>query len=128
MLGRLFREAYRASGELGHDWLGAEHLLVGLLETEVAGQALHTCGITREAVLTDISELPAKYQRKRLDGVEAGIRLETGEMKEVLDRRLPRCCEAASPRYWIRDQLGRSRDRPSTCQRDSQRNSYLLDR
>jgi ATP-dependent Clp protease ATP-binding subunit ClpA len=86
MMDRLLRESYKASEALGHDWLGAEHLLVGLLETELAGQALHTCGLTREALLTDISRLPADYQRRRLNGVAAGIRVETADMKEVLAR------------------------------------------
>lgn len=83
---RLRRETYKASEELGHDWMGAEHLLVGLLATEVAGKALAMCGLTREAVLTDISELPADYQRDRLDKAAPGIRIETSDMKEVLTR------------------------------------------
>jgi hypothetical protein len=40
---------------LGHNYLGTEHLLVGLcLEDTAAGRALAVAGVTREAVLADV--------------------------------------------------------------------------
>ena len=51
-------QAVRASSDLGHDWVGTEHTLLGLVRAEesLAAQILHKLGFTpdnlRDAVVT----------------------------------------------------------------------------
>ncbi len=55
-------QAHRASAELGHDWVGTEHTLLGLIRVEDAPAAriLHNLGCTsrglQEAVATEVTE------------------------------------------------------------------------
>lgn len=51
--------AKRLSGHLGHDYIGTEHLLYGLLAEEkgVAAKALYSLGLTKEAVEEAIKEV-----------------------------------------------------------------------
>lgn len=49
---RVIERAQEESRALGHDWLGTEHLLLGLVEDRgVGGQVLRFLGIERQAVL-----------------------------------------------------------------------------
>src|ERR1700761_184446 len=58
-------QARRASADLGHDWVGTEHLLLGLIRTEDsrAAQLLRNLGFTsdelRETVKTEIADRSA---------------------------------------------------------------------
>ncbi|MHA6760979.1 Clp protease N-terminal domain-containing protein [Streptacidiphilus sp. PAMC 29251] len=58
-------QALRASADLGHDWVGTEHSLLGLIRTEqgLAAQILRTLGFTpdelRETVKAEITERSA---------------------------------------------------------------------
>ncbi|MBO8190205.1 hypothetical protein ITI46_00500 [Streptomyces oryzae] len=60
------QEASRASADLGHDWVGTEHSLLGLIRAEAspAAQILRTLGFTseglHETVKAGIAERPAK--------------------------------------------------------------------
>jgi hypothetical protein len=55
-------QAHRASAELGHDWVGTEHTLLGLIRTEqgLAAQILRNLGFTadelRDTVKSEITE------------------------------------------------------------------------
>jgi ATP-dependent Clp protease ATP-binding subunit ClpA len=55
-------QAHRASAELGHDWVGTEHTLLGLIRTEqgLAAQILRNLGFTadelRETVKSEITK------------------------------------------------------------------------
>ncbi len=57
------RFAQEAATELGHNYLGSEHLLLGLLRegSGVAASALSDAGITEEAVLRSLSEMMDSY-------------------------------------------------------------------
>ncbi|WP_415936682.1 Clp protease N-terminal domain-containing protein [Streptomyces sp. 039-1] len=58
-------EARRASADLGHDWVGTEHTLLGLIRTEdsPAARILRSLGFTpdelRETVEAEVAECPA---------------------------------------------------------------------
>ena len=59
-----------AADELGHEWLGPEHLLVALLRIESpACAALNACGVTDVSALGEIHRLgpngAAAVRRKR---------------------------------------------------------------
>jgi hypothetical protein len=63
--------------ELGHDYIGTEHALLGLLATE-AGLATHVLGdlgVTREAVLATSCMTPAPPERRQQDCVGVMPRL-----------------------------------------------------
>jgi hypothetical protein len=76
----LSSQAHQATVELGHSWLGAEHLLIALFDSDIAGQALRDCGLSREAVTTHISKLPDDYHRKSpFMGSGGGSRLVTAD-------------------------------------------------
>ena len=47
------REALR----LGHNYIGTEHVLLALLENEGAGGPLHTLGVDKQRVETDMAEM-----------------------------------------------------------------------
>lgn len=51
-------EAHAAASQLGHNYIGSEHLLVGLLRegSGVAAKVLDNCGITADAVMEKIKE------------------------------------------------------------------------
>lgn len=55
-------QAHRASTELGHDWVGTEHTLLGLIRVEeaAAAQILHNLGFTshelQETVKTEVTK------------------------------------------------------------------------
>lgn len=58
-------QAGRASADLGHDWVGTEHTLLGLIRAEEspAAQILRTLGFTsdelRETVKTEVAQRSA---------------------------------------------------------------------
>ncbi|MGZ0145653.1 Clp protease N-terminal domain-containing protein [Kribbella sp. WER1] len=57
------KETIRAAGELGHDWVGTEHTLLGLIRVEDSGAAriLRSLGFTSDALQTTIkSEIAAR--------------------------------------------------------------------
>ncbi|HIT64424.1 MAG TPA: ATP-dependent Clp protease ATP-binding subunit [Candidatus Ventrimonas merdavium] len=56
--------AVEAAEELGHNYVGTEHLLIGLLreETGVAARALEGCGVSEEKVLELVSQLISPNQ------------------------------------------------------------------
>ena len=70
-------QALRASSELGHDWVGTEHTLLGLIRVEdsLAAQILRDLGFTpdtlRDLVMTGIARRLAAVERV------AAIRLDT---------------------------------------------------
>jgi hypothetical protein len=53
---RAIEEALRAASGLGHDWVGTEHLLLGLIRTEesLAAQILRTLGFTSDNLQSEI--------------------------------------------------------------------------
>lgn len=62
---RILDEASRAAADLGHRWIGSEHLLLAILCTESANsQALNACGLDYESVRDAISSLPGAYHRR----------------------------------------------------------------
>jgi ATP-dependent Clp protease ATP-binding subunit ClpA len=87
MIADVLADAHEAAEELGHGWLGAEHLLVALLRSRVAGEALRECGLRREAAFTDLSNLPDSYRWKTpFAGSAVGTRLVTADAAAVLAR------------------------------------------
>ncbi|MFE4960504.1 Clp protease N-terminal domain-containing protein [Streptomyces sp. NPDC056653] len=63
-------QARRASADLGHDWVGTEHTLLGLIHTESspAAQILRTLGFTsdelRETIRTEITKRSAARDKQ----------------------------------------------------------------
>jgi len=54
----LVARAAQQARDLGHPWIGSEHLLLALLATDSAsGQALRACGLSYEAVCEAVSGL-----------------------------------------------------------------------
>ena len=60
------REAYRAAGDLGHDQIDTEHLLLGMLAVPggIAGKLLLNAGVTPDRVTNRLA-LPAETHRRR---------------------------------------------------------------
>ena len=56
-------EAHDAACELGHNYIGSEHLLVGLIRegNGVAAKLLTKAGLNADEVLNDIAQLTGKY-------------------------------------------------------------------
>jgi ATP-dependent Clp protease ATP-binding subunit ClpA len=48
-----FREALR----LGHNYIGTEHILLALLETEAEDGPLHTLGVEKERIETGVVDM-----------------------------------------------------------------------
>ncbi len=58
---RVFELAFAASQEMGHSYIGPEHLLVGLVEEDgLAGELLHKYGLTPESVRQQIIKVVGK--------------------------------------------------------------------
>ena len=55
----------RESQELGHDYIGTEHILLGLLDESdgIAGQVLLSAGASPDGVRQQVTRLLADYQR-----------------------------------------------------------------
>jgi ATP-dependent Clp protease ATP-binding subunit ClpA len=80
---------YRAATDLGHRQIGSEHLLLALVDTESASaQAFRACGLSREAVLDEISRLPDGYhERMRSGGIPSGPSLAVDQDVRAIDGR-----------------------------------------
>jgi ATP-dependent Clp protease ATP-binding subunit ClpA len=87
-LDELLEATFGAAGRLGHDWIGPEHLVLGLVATDSAAQrALAACGISSDQFAGALADLPGNYHRRRLP-VEAAhdVRLLTAEAREIIAR------------------------------------------
>jgi ATP-dependent Clp protease ATP-binding subunit ClpA len=80
---------YRAAEGLGHRRIGSEHLLLALVGSEsTSGQALRACGLSREAVLDEISRLPDGYhERMRSGATPSGSFLAVDQELRAIDGR-----------------------------------------
>jgi ATP-dependent Clp protease ATP-binding subunit ClpA len=80
---------YRAAEGLGHRRIRSEHLLLALVGTEsTSGQALRACGLSREAVLDEISRLPDGYhERMRSGATPSGSFLAVDQELRAIDGR-----------------------------------------
>ncbi len=60
---KAFAEALEAAVELGHNYIGCEHLLLGVWRVEkgLGGQVLRGLGVTQDALVGRITELLAGY-------------------------------------------------------------------
>jgi ATP-dependent Clp protease ATP-binding subunit ClpA len=62
----LVSRAAQQARDLGHPWIGSEHLLLALLATDSAsGQALRACGLSYEAACEAVSSLSDSYVQRR---------------------------------------------------------------
>ena len=61
----VLRLSLRESQQLGHDYIGTEHILLGLLDESdgIAGQVLLSAGASPERVRQQVTRLLADYQR-----------------------------------------------------------------
>jgi hypothetical protein len=61
------QQARRASDDLGHDWVGTEHMLLGLVRTKgsPATKILRTLGFTPDSLLKTIKATPANQSTVR---------------------------------------------------------------
>jgi ATP-dependent Clp protease ATP-binding subunit ClpA len=85
--------AQEASRELGHDWVGCEHLLLGLVEDEgAAGQVLAGVGLTTKEATAEIVRLVG-----RREGTTEEQAPFTPRAKRVLERSLREALELDSP-------------------------------
>jgi hypothetical protein len=61
----LVSQAAQQARDLGHPWIGSEHLLLALLATDSAsGQALRACGLSYEAACEAVSGLSDSYVQR----------------------------------------------------------------
>jgi Clp amino terminal domain, pathogenicity island component len=61
----LVSRAAQQARDLGHPWIGSEHLLLALLDTDSAsGQALRACGLSYEAACEAVSGLSDSYVQR----------------------------------------------------------------
>ena len=64
----ILERAGQAARSLGHDWVGAEHLLLALLSLpDATGQSLRASGLLEESVCGYIRSLPDRYHRPRFE-------------------------------------------------------------
>lgn len=76
--------ALEASIDLGHNYLGCEHLLLGLLDDPAsgAGQVLHNAGIDKAGIRRAITSAVAGFAQARQDTTAAG----TAQLDELTQR------------------------------------------
>lgn len=76
--------ALEASIDLGHNYLGCEHLLLGLLDdpSSGAGQVLHGVGIDKAGMRRAITSAAAGFAQAR----QATTGADTGKLDEVIQR------------------------------------------
>ena len=63
---RVFSFAQEAALELGHDYVGTEHLLIGLIKVKngVAAKALNELGLSAETIIEDVEEHIGRGNKK----------------------------------------------------------------
>jgi ATP-dependent Clp protease ATP-binding subunit ClpA len=76
--------ALEASIDFGHNYLGCEHLLLGLLDdpSSGAGQVLHNAGIDKAAIRRAITSAASGFAQARQDKTGAG----TAPLDELIQR------------------------------------------
>ncbi len=86
--------ALESARELGHGYIGTEHLLLGLCQTEdsVAGKVLCDAGITPEYVIDQISELIGTGTPSQVDGSDM-----TPRLKRIIERAFLEARKAGHP-------------------------------
>ena len=74
---RVLSFAQEAALELGHDYVGTEHVLIGLIKVKngVAAKALNELGLSAETIIEDVEEHIGRGNKKLSDGggVAVGI-------------------------------------------------------
>ena len=60
---RVLSFAQEAALELGHDYVGTEHVLIGLIKVKngVAAKALNELGLSAETIIEDVEEHIGRY-------------------------------------------------------------------